>query len=508
MSPNRIYRRFIGFLLPLAITLIVVEFGIQAVSAGMARVPQATETLAAYGVAWGLILLFTSPLTHAKSVSLVMADSPKACQRVVRFLIGLALLMMAGLAVLALTPISFWVIEEVHAVSHSLGDTVRFAILCLIPAPLLTGLAQYYTGQLLRLRRTVIVSLASITSVGSGIVLVILLLPTSLIQERPIWLPIIVTYVNLSVDLSIGFWGTKLVKKRDLEAKQQVSQSLVAQQSRDQTRAQSFADTNAEFRKEEKEQIQPASANSLRASAIPRPTAFSHIEQPSDEIPPTYREIFQFIWPLSMNISFQEFSRPLINMFVSRGPNGIEALAVLTVAYALGQFPYRWLNDLRNLAAAFKDEPNIDRYIRRFSVECGFVSLAMMLGLYWTPLADTILLNFMGLEPDFAALCRVPLMIFAVFSPIVVLRSYGQGITLVEKRTHIIAYCAPTRLLAVWLTLVTLPLVGLVGAPLGVAALAMGFGVEALTIWWGVRGYAWFRGRAGDTAPRIHLPVE
>jgi hypothetical protein len=49
-----IYLRLFRFLLPLAITTIVLEFGTQMLNAGMARMPNATETLAGFGARWGL----------------------------------------------------------------------------------------------------------------------------------------------------------------------------------------------------------------------------------------------------------------------------------------------------------------------------------------------------------------------------------------------------------------------------------------------------------------------
>lgn len=454
---SSIYGRFTRFLFPLAVTLIIVEFGIQALSAGMARVPNATETLAAYGVAWGLILLFTSPLIHAKTVSLVLGGSRDACRKILIFVIGLGALLGAGLAALALMPLSVQVIEGLHNVSTELGDTVRFAILWLIPAPLLTGLARFYTGILLRAKRTVTVSVANIASIGAGIGLVLLLLPTPFVQETPIWLPILATHVNLLVELAIVYWGVH----RGQEIETFTKPALKPMGVHDRGTADDLA---------------------------------------AEEEPLTYGQIFRFIWPLSLNISFQEFSRPLINMFISRGSSGVEALAVITVAYALGQFPYRWLNDMRNLAAAFKDEPGyseaaVRRSIRWFAAGCGLVSLLMMGALFWTPLTNILLIQLMGLDPDFAQLCVVPLRIFTIFSFVVPLRAYAQGIALVEKRTHIIIYCALPRLAAVWLTLVTLPYVGLFGATLGIAALAAGFAAEAVALWWGAVGYRWLAAR-------------
>ncbi|MEM7028871.1 MAG: hypothetical protein AAF629_04715 [Chloroflexota bacterium] len=441
MNNYTFYIRLTRFLFPLTITLIVVELGGQAISSGLARVPQATETLAAYGVGWSLVVLFSSPLTHARALGLVLGDSLSSQQKVRQFVVLVALCAMGLLGLLTVPPISGVVIEQWHNISTELGNTVRTCIFWLIPVPLLKGLAAYYTGLLIRHRRTDIVSYANVTSIISGIVVVVLLLPTSFIQEQPIWLPILTTYVNLLTELSIVFIGNW-----------QIQQSTRARRTIDDT-----------------------------VSVADPPLKFA--------------AIIRFFWPLAFVILSQEFSRPLINVYIASRSAGPEALAVLTIVYVLGQFPYRWLNDIRSLATAFQAEANHMYYIVRFAIGCACVSLLMMLILFWTPVRDFILLTLMGLEPALAEQCRIPLMIFAGFSPVVALRAYSQGIVLVEKRTHILALAAPPRLTMVWLTLILLPFVGVSGATLGIAALFAGFVIEALTLWWGVRGYQWFRSR-------------
>ena len=439
-QPN-IYIRYAQFLLPLAITLVAVEMGGQVLSAGMARVPRATETLAAYGIAWALVTLFSSPLTHAKTVGMVLVNDEVSQRKALTFVVLTALLLMAGLALLALTPISFWVIEELHDIDSTLGDAVRKVLVWLIPLPLLKGMALLYTGQLIRIRRTVLVSAANIASISAGIVLIFLLLPLPFVQANPIWLPILAIHINSWVELAIVFWGYHHYK-------------------------------------EDKPTIDGG------AVGVGATTGTSTL---------TFADIFHFFWPLALVIFFQEGSRPLINIYIAQATEGPEALAILTVVYALGQFPYRWLNDVRNLHTAFQDEPNNLYYVRRFAVGCGFVSLAMMLVLFWTPVRTVLLQTLMGLDADFAQRCHAPLMTFTLFSPVVTLRSYAQGIAFLEKRTQILAISAPTRLGAIWLTLVGLPIAGVHGPTLGIAALAAGFAVESVTIWWGVRGRQWFK---------------
>ena len=99
------YGRLARFLLPLAVTAIVLELGQQVLSAGMARVPQATQTLAAYGLAWGLVLFLTSPLGQAKELGLVLVNSEQSWRMVRRFVLVLGFALVCAMAALTLGPI-------------------------------------------------------------------------------------------------------------------------------------------------------------------------------------------------------------------------------------------------------------------------------------------------------------------------------------------------------------------------------------------------------------------
>jgi hypothetical protein len=113
--------------------------------------------------------------------------------------------------------------------------------------------------------------------------------------------------------------------------------------------------------------------------------------------------------------------------------------------------------------------------------------------LFWTPLRDVILADWIGVPPELVALATVPMHLFAGFSIAVTVRAYYHGIGIVERRTGALAPSAPARLAAILLTLILLPWFNVDGATLGVAALLAGFAVEAFVVWWGVRGYGALR---------------
>lgn len=432
-----IYLRFTRFLLPLAVTSIVLELGTQALNAGMARVPQATTTLASFGVAWGLVLFLTSPLAQAKELGLVMGDGPAARKQVRRFVLGTGVVLTMGLGILALTPVGHLAIEELHNIDSTLGTTVRTVLFWLMPYPLIRGTSLYHAGLLIRHRRTALVSYAIVASIGTSVLTVFLLLPLPAIRAMPILLPIFGVYAGILVELAVILWG--------------------------------FSST-------------------MRGEATRLTRAESPRMESVVDIAPTYGAIVRFFWPLALIMMIQEFSRPLINLYVSRQSDGPEALAVLAVVYILGRIPYGWLNDIRNLAPAFRHEAQSLYHIRRFATGAALLSITMMLLLFWTPLREVILRQWIGLDPLLAELSRGPLYLFVGFAIVVAIRAYYHGLAFVERRTAALAPSAPLRLAAIWITLLCLPLLQISGAMLGVLALLNGFIAEAITVWWGVRG--------------------
>ncbi|MCP4396723.1 MAG: hypothetical protein GY801_05380 [bacterium] len=423
--PSTMYFQFFRFLLPLILTLIVQELSRQFLSGGMARMPQATETLASYGLAWGLVLLFSSPLAQVKQLGLVLVDSPQSFRKLRNFVLITSLLLVGILANLAFGPIGAWVIEDLHNIHAPISITVRRAIFWLLPFPVLLGFNLFYSGLILRVRHTEVISYATISNISISIITVFVLLPLGFIQRQPIFLPLLVAYAGILIEFAIIFWGYRRYKEKySTDAGQKIL---------------------------------------------------------------SFSSIIRFFWPLALIMGIQGISRPVINLFISRGPDGPEALAILAVVYSLGRLPYGWLNEIRCLAPAFRENVESLRSIRYFSVGCGVFSFCTMFVLFWTPVRSYILETLIGLEANLAARCAIPLFIFSFFPLTVATRAYFHGVGLVERRTKAMAPSAPARMLAIVFMLVLLGQFEMHGATRGIAALFAGFAAEALVVWWGIR---------------------
>jgi len=417
------YGQLIRFLLPLVLMVVVQEFGEQVLNAGMARMPRAVETLAGYGLAWGLTALLSGPLTQGRQLGLVLATHKQAYWQVSRFVLLTGLGLSGVVACLAITPFGAWVIEDVHRADASLAAVVGQAFVWLIPFPIFRGFARFYGGLLIQVRRTDVVSAGTIASIGMSIVTVFVLLSTDWVDQQPIMLPLLASYAGLLTEFAIVWWGQR---------------------------------------------------------------RFVPLERNGDEYL-SFMYIVKFFWPLALIMGVQAGTRPLINLFVSRASDGTEALAVLTIVYALGHVPYGWVNEVRSLPAAFKGEPGGQHYITRFVWGCGIVSFVSMLVLFWTPMNRYLLDTVIGVGPELAVHCETPLMIFLGFPFVVALRSYYHGVGLVAHKTQVMAPSAPSRIAAVVVMFVILSQFDMHTATRAVGALVSGHSVEALVVWWAVR---------------------
>ncbi|MEE2752968.1 MAG: hypothetical protein VX910_03220, partial [Candidatus Latescibacterota bacterium] len=96
------YTKFIRFLAPLVLATIVMELSGQFLNGGMARVPRATETLAAFGLAFGLTTILSGPLYQARQLGLAMIDNRSQLATATRTIVVAGVLLSMITAILGL----------------------------------------------------------------------------------------------------------------------------------------------------------------------------------------------------------------------------------------------------------------------------------------------------------------------------------------------------------------------------------------------------------------------
>ncbi len=161
-------KQIIKFFIPLGLMMFVTQ-GLQPiVQSGIARGDMPTRSLAAYGVAWTLIIFVAGSLRRLHQCSLVFAHRPgtKGWQTVLRFSLAIGLLVGAIILIIAITPLGFWFINSVMAVPIILTGLVQQTMLAFSPYPLIRSFRESYWGLLMQRQTTNMIAIGKVVNLA------------------------------------------------------------------------------------------------------------------------------------------------------------------------------------------------------------------------------------------------------------------------------------------------------------------------------------------------------
>lgn len=136
------------FYLPLAVSTLLTSVVDPAIQAGMARLPQATVSLAALPVCISLTWLAGTPLWNLQQVAIATVRDAQTYAAVRRFTLMVSLLMTMAMVVIALPPVSEFVFGTLIGVSGPVKHLAVSGFRWLAATPLLMGLRSLYYGTL------------------------------------------------------------------------------------------------------------------------------------------------------------------------------------------------------------------------------------------------------------------------------------------------------------------------------------------------------------------------
>ncbi|XP_067291659.1 ANKH inorganic pyrophosphate transport regulator a isoform X2 [Pseudorasbora parva] len=395
--------------------------------------------LASYGLAYSLMKFFTGPMSDFKNVGLVFINSKRERTKAVLCMAVAGVIAIILHILIAYTDLGYYIINKLHHVDDSVGSKTRKAFLYLSVFPILDAMAWVHAGILLKHKYSLLVGSASISDVVVQIIFVAILLQSNLECLEPLLIPILSLYMGALVRFTIVGLGY-------------------------------YCNVH---------------------DNIPESTS---LDQGGDV---TIRKMLSFWWPLALILATQRISRPIVNLFVSRDLQGstasTEAVAVLTATYPVGHMPYGWLTELRAVYPAFdKNNPTnklasgltvTTSHIKRFTLCCFILSLAMCFIIFWTPqISERILVDVIGVDMAFAQLCIIPLRVFSFFPLPVTVRAHLTGWLMTLKKTWVLAPSSVLRIIVLIASLLVLPYMGVHGATLGVGSLLAGFVGESTMV--------------------------
>jgi hypothetical protein len=143
-------RRVIGFHTPLAATSLLTLLSQPMISAGLARMAFPERSLAAWPVAFSVVLFTRSFGLAAQEMVIALTDGPETLGPVRRFTLNVALGSVLVLALIAFTPLADLYLREVTSVSPELADFVVPGLQAALLLPGLTTLQSWLRGLLMK----------------------------------------------------------------------------------------------------------------------------------------------------------------------------------------------------------------------------------------------------------------------------------------------------------------------------------------------------------------------
>jgi len=163
------------FYYPLALTSTIALAAHPIVTFFLGQARAAIESLAVVPVINGLVFLFrTQGLSYQEVAISVMDGNPENRPRAARFAVALGVLASAGLALIALTPLSRVWLVNVSGLTPELAAYAELPLRILVPLPALSVLLSWQRSIVILSRRTGAITAAAIVEVA-GIVAVLML---------------------------------------------------------------------------------------------------------------------------------------------------------------------------------------------------------------------------------------------------------------------------------------------------------------------------------------------
>ena len=160
---------------PLALSWTVMSFEGVIISAMLARMPDPEISLAAYGgVAFAIAFVLSAPISSMLSVSTTLSRNWQAFTRLRRFVLALGSILTAIYALVAFTPLYYWVVENLIGAPAEIVEPGRLGLMILMPFPMLVGFRRLQQGVMIRFGQSSGVTVSTVLRIITESILMLL----------------------------------------------------------------------------------------------------------------------------------------------------------------------------------------------------------------------------------------------------------------------------------------------------------------------------------------------
>jgi progressive ankylosis protein len=170
-TPRITQREISLFFFPLLLNVQMMSVSHSIINAALARQEEFITALASFSVAMVLHLFVASPSYQNHTVTIAMVRGRRSLQGTIVFVLLVASLVSAALALIAFTPVGDFILGRILGVTGEIADGAREVLGILVFLPFFTGFRGLFQGLVIQERRTALVSFATGVRVGALLLL-------------------------------------------------------------------------------------------------------------------------------------------------------------------------------------------------------------------------------------------------------------------------------------------------------------------------------------------------
>ena len=381
----------------------------------MARLPDATVNLAAFGVAFAFAIIIESPVIMLMSASTALVEDGPSYRALRRFSYGLAIL-ITGIQLVVLIPSVFAGISQLLALPPDVTRLTHGSLLLLLPWPAAIAYRRFRQGLLITHNLTHWVAYGTV-----------------------------IRLVSMSTTAFLAFWFSALPGAHIGALALSVAVVVEAVTSRVMTR-----------------QIVP--------QLLKRPRQADRMKTL------TLPALIRFYVPLALTSFIALTVQPIVTFFMGQARFTLESLAVLPVIHGL-TFVFRsiGLSYLEVAIALLGRQREHFQKLRNFAYGLAVISAVGLSAIAFTPLSIVWFHDISGLTMSLTTFATLPIQILACFPVMSVALHFMRAILVHARQTQTITWATVAELIAVTVVLtLTINRLDMVGAVAASVALLVG----------------------------------
>jgi len=396
----------------------------------IARLPDPTFNLAAWGVAFALAILIEAPVIMLMSAATSIVKDRVSFIKLRNFSRALCLGTTLLLVIVLIPQVYTTLIVSGLGVPPQVADITHGALWFMLPWPSAIGYRRFLQGVLIRSGKTRLVAYGTV-------IRLIAMIMTALFGFFILGIP--------------GAWVGALSLATGVTVEALVARLMAAETVR-----------------------------SLLAGEL-------------DSDPPrdiSYMDIAKFYYPLALTSLIGLTVQPLLTFFMGRSIAPLESLAVFPVIHSISFFFRSMGLAFQDTAIALMGD-GFEHFVelRRFAISLGAATTAGFALVAFTPLSDVYFVAISGLPPELAQFALIPTRIIVLLPALSVLLSLQRAILVESRRTRHITGASAVEIATVAVTFVALGWgLDFVGATAAFSAFFAGRVMSNAYLFWGCRG--------------------